>query len=31
VDLEDLGEPVALGAHGAVSSDSAAISNRRPI
>ena len=31
VDLEDLGEPVALGAHGVVSSASAAISKRRPI
>ena len=29
VDLEDLGQPVALGAHGAVSSDSAAISKSR--
>ena len=31
VDLEDLGQPVALGAHGAVSRDSAAISKSRPI
>jgi len=31
VDLEDFGQPVALGAHRAVSNASAAISKSRPI